>query len=75
MLERDPTISLHTVLQDADPEYAKQDAAALGGFPSRRKELFAYDAVILGDADPALLGPEALQNLAEFVDQPAKGAR
>ncbi|MCG2684631.1 MAG: hypothetical protein L6306_13590 [Planctomycetales bacterium] len=73
MLERDETISLHTVLQDADPEYAEQDAAALRGFPSRREELFAFDVVILGDADPALLGPGALQNLADFVDQPAKG--
>lgn len=73
MLQRDETISLHTVLQDADPEYARQDAAALAGFPSRRDELFAYDVVILGDADPALLGGEALRNLAEFVDLPAKG--
>jgi hypothetical protein len=73
MLERDEMIALHTVLQEADLEHAKQDAAALRGFPLRREELFAYDVVILGDANPALLSPAALQNLADFVDQPAKG--
>ena len=39
----------------------------------RRDELFAYDVVILGDANPALLSSAGLQNLADFVDQPAKG--
>ena len=29
--------------------------------------------MILGDANPALLGAAALQNLADFVGQPAKG--
>jgi hypothetical protein len=73
MLQRDDTISLRTVLQDADLEHAEQDASALRAFPIRREELFAYDVIILGDADPALLNSKALQNLADFVDQPAKG--
>ncbi len=73
MLQRDETIELHTVLQDADLEHAEQDASALRAFPLRRDELFAYDVVILGDADPALVSPVALQNLADFVDQPSKG--
>jgi hypothetical protein len=73
MLQRDETISLHTVLQDADLEHADQDASTLRAFPQRRDELFAYDVVILGDANPALLSAAAIQNLADFVDQPAKG--
>ena len=73
MLQRDATISLHTVLQDSDPEHAEQDASALRAFPQSRSELFAYDVVILGDVNPALLGTTAVQNLADFVDQPAKG--
>lgn len=73
MLQRDETTALQTVLQDADLEHAEQDASALRAFPLRRDELFAYDVVILGDANPALLSPAALQNLADFVDQPAKG--
>jgi hypothetical protein len=73
MLVRDPTIELKTVLQNADPEHADQDSAALRGFPVRRDELFRYDVVILGDADPGLLTPAMLQNLADFVRQPGKG--
>ncbi|MGD0900431.1 MAG: vWA domain-containing protein, partial [Thermoguttaceae bacterium] len=73
MLLRDKTIELHTVLQDADVEYAEEDKAALRGFPVRRDELFSYDVVILGDASPALLGGPILQALADFVDQPGKG--
>jgi hypothetical protein len=73
MLQRDETIALNTVLQDADLEHAEQDASALRAFPLRRDELFAYDVVILGDANPTLLGSAALKNLVDFVDQPAKG--
>ena len=73
MLARDETIELHTVLQDADVEYAEQDKASLRVFPVRRDELFAYDVIILGDVNPALLSAASLQNLADFVDQPGKG--
>ena len=73
LLQRDETIALHTVLQEADLEHAQQDASALRVFPLRREELFAYDVVIFGDVNPALLSTAALQNLADFVDQPAKG--
>ncbi len=73
MLGRDETIELHTVLQDADLEYAEQDAAALRVFPVRRDELFQYDVVILGDVNPAMLSGSMIRNLADFVDQPGKG--
>ena len=73
MLARDETIELHTVLQDADVEVAEQDKAALRVFPVRRDDLFSYDVVILGDVNPALLGPAILQNLADFVDQSGRG--
>jgi hypothetical protein len=73
VLERDDTIELHTVLQDADLEHADQDKAALRMFPERREDLFAYDVIILGDLNPALLSASAMQSLAAFVDQPVKG--
>ena len=73
MLARDETIELHTVLQDADVEYTEQDKASLRVFPVRRDELFAYDVIILGDVNPALLSAASLRNLADFVDQPGKG--
>jgi len=73
MLGRDETIELNTVLQAADLEHAEQDAAALRMFPGARDELFAYDVVILADADPAMLSASMMQNLVQFVDQPGKG--
>jgi hypothetical protein len=73
MLARDPTIELRTVLQEADVEQAEEDQAALPAFPVRRDELLAYDVIILGDVNPALLGGPTLRNLADFVEQPGKG--
>ncbi|NQU20172.1 MAG: VWA domain-containing protein [Candidatus Nealsonbacteria bacterium] len=73
MLQRDETIDLNTVLQDADPEHAEQDAAALRVFPVNRDELFSYDVIILGDVDPALISDSVMRSLVEFVDQPGKG--
>jgi len=73
MLGRDETIELNTVLQSADLEYAEQDAAALRVFPAGREELFAYDVVILADADPTMFSASMMQNLVDFVDEPGKG--
>ena len=67
MLERDASIELSTVLQTADPEHAEQSSSALRGFPVRRDELFEYDVIILGDADPTLLSDSMMQNLVDFV--------
>jgi len=74
LLERegrsDRTVTLHTLLQNADPRYAEQDQSAshlLGRFPITRAQLFEYDVVILGDLDPRLLSDGVLQNLHDFV--------
>ena len=73
MFKRDSTVELDTVLQEADLEYAEQDATALRGFPVRRDDVFKYDVIILGDVDPSLLSPAILQNVVDFVNQPGKG--
>lgn len=73
MLQRDPTIELNTILQEADVEHAEQGSGMLRGFPVRREELFAYDVIVLGDFDPSLLSAAMLESLVEFVDQPGKG--
>lgn len=73
LLRRDPTIQLDTWLQEADPEYVEQTPGALRIFPVRRKELFAYDVVILGDVPPTALGSAAMEALVEFVQDPAQG--
>ncbi len=73
MFKRDSTVELDTVLQEADLEYAEQDATALRSFPVRRDDVFKYDVIILGDIDPSLLNPAILQNVVDFVNQPGKG--
>ena len=67
LLERDATIDLSTVLQEADPEYAEIDKTALATFPVRRDDLFEYDVVLFGDVNPAFLSASMMRNLAEFV--------
>jgi uncharacterized membrane protein len=72
-LERDTTIAIHSLLQDADVEYASADKTALAVFPVRREDLFDYDVVIFGDVNPALLSTSALSNLSDFVVQKGGG--
>jgi hypothetical protein len=73
MLERDPTIQLKTVLQEADTAYTEQDKTALSVFPLRRVELFDYDVVLFGDVDPSSLYASAMANLAAFVEEKGGG--
>ncbi len=73
LLERDATIKLHTLLQDAEPGYAEIDQSALRSFPVKREELFEYDVVILGDLNPTLLGTGVMRNLSDFVTEKGGG--
>lgn len=76
LLERERTIELHTVLQDADLQYADQDATAQplrGRFPVSRDQLFAYDTVIFGDVNLQYLSPSVLKNLTDFVGEAGGG--
>ena len=67
LFERDPSVSLKTVLQEADFEYASEDQTALSHFPLGRDELFGYDVLILGDLHPALLGTRTAELIRDFV--------
>ncbi len=68
------TVDLKVLLLDADNEYASEDKSALVDFPTK-DELYNYDVVILGDADPkdAKLGERNLQHLADFVRERGGG--
>ncbi len=73
LLERDQTIELRTVLQEADPEYAESDKTALRVFPSRREALMEYDVIILGDVNPAFFSGTTLEYLTQFVEEKGGG--
>jgi hypothetical protein len=67
LFERDPTVSLKTVLQEADAEYASEDQTALPHFPLSKDELYRYDVLILGDLNPVLLGSGSMELVRDFV--------
>ena len=69
------TMALKVLLVDSDPDYPNQDTSALAAFPATKQELFQYDLIILGDADPrsSKLGDQRLQDLADFVKEKGGG--
>jgi uncharacterized membrane protein len=73
LLERDPAIELHTVLQQADVSFAEEDLTALPRFPVGREALMNYDVIIWGDVDLSFLSPGALDDLQEFVGERGGG--
>ncbi len=74
-LERDETIDLKdgVVLLSSDPEYSEQDRSAIPTFPASKDDLFAYDVVIIGDADTSYLSQSQMQNLVQFVTEKGGG--
>lgn len=73
LLEREKTVELSTVLQDADPEYAAEDQTAKPHFPVQKSELLQYDVILLGDLSLAYLSPLVLDNLRDFVKDQGGG--
>jgi len=55
------------VILQADADLAAREPF-LPGFPSR-SELFRFDAVLLGDVDPAKLGADGAESLRRFVEE------
>lgn len=73
LLERDKTIEVKTVLQEADVEYTSEDQTALDNFPVRKEDLLQFDAVILGDVNPGYLSEGVFENLRDFVREAGGG--
>ncbi len=73
LLERDPAVQLHTVLQAADLSFPDEDRTALRRFPVTRESLFSYDVVIIGDIDLDYLSAGAVEHLREFVAERGGG--
>ncbi len=73
LLERDRTVDLRVVLQQADIEYPEQDQFALPLFPVSREKLFDYDVLILGDVDLGRFSRRDLENIRAFVEEKGGG--
>jgi uncharacterized membrane protein len=73
LLEREKTVELKTVLQDADPEFVQEDLSALPHFPVTKEELYQYDVVIFGDVNLSYLSSSVVENLRTFVAERGRG--
>ncbi len=71
--ERENPIELHTLLQEADLDYADTERTALKVFPVAKQDLFAYDVLILGDVNPEFLSMSAVENIVDFVQNHGGG--
>jgi hypothetical protein len=69
-----PGVTVHVLLQDADPGAARERPELLPALPARA-ELLRYDLIVFGDADPmgAGLGRQAMKDLVEFVRERGGG--
>ena len=72
-LEREETIDLGVVLLSSDTQFSEQDRSALPTFPASKEDLFTYDVVLIGDADPSFMSSVQMTNLVEFVTEKGGG--
>jgi hypothetical protein len=73
LLERDNTIDLSTWLQSADREAIRDGDTVITRLPRRPEEIFAYDALLLFDPNPAELDSTWALAVRRFVDEFAGG--
>ncbi len=67
LLEREQSITLKTLLQDADIEYSHADKTALNHLPVKLTELLKFDVIIVGDVDVSAFSASDIQNLTDYV--------
>jgi uncharacterized membrane protein len=66
-------IDLTSILQEADLDYITDEGTAVSTFPVQREELFKYDVILFGDANPAFFSRSVLDNVREFVEERGGG--
>lgn len=70
MLQRDRRIKLSCVLLDGDTDLSREpDSVFLNAIPDDKATLESFDLIIVGDVDPAALGPDRMQILNDWVDK------
>ncbi len=67
-LQREKIVEPSFVLVNGDEKNAKAGPPFLPAFPKTRKELFAFDMLIIGDVDPAFFTAQQRKWIADFVE-------
>lgn len=73
LLERDRSFDLTSYLQEADVDYATQDATATATLPVAADGLDEFDVLVLMDLNPRLLPPRWWQNVERHVSERGGG--
>ena len=73
LLDRDSTFELTSYLQEADVDYAEQDATAVAQLPMQWSEMEKYDVVVLMDLNPRLLPPRWWKHVERHVIEQGGG--
>ena len=73
LLQRDPALDLHVLLQEADFDFSEIEDTAITDFPSEAEQLAEYDVLILCDTNPDLLSQQAWPALEQFVSRDGGG--
>ncbi|MCA9269537.1 MAG: hypothetical protein KDA41_13745, partial [Planctomycetales bacterium] len=73
LLTREPSVELSCWLQTLDEDRAQEGDATITHLPIEKKELFAYDVVMLFDPDPIEFDEPWVNLLKEFVGEHAGG--
>ncbi|MFA5794358.1 MAG: hypothetical protein WC980_04740 [Candidatus Brocadiia bacterium] len=81
-LIRDRTMKAAVLLLDADPDFPQESSPGIAPvfeFPRTKKELFEYDVILWGDADPMRLADspaasgQIVENLKSFIEDMGGG--
>lgn len=67
LLERDKSILLKTLLQEADVEFALEDKTAISAFPVRHDDLREFDVFIFGDIAPNSISDNVAKEVTDLV--------
>ena len=67
--ERDRRVDPRFLLVNGDPKTMKSGPPFIAEFPRERKELFAYDLLVLGDVDAGWFKGDQLKWIKDFVEE------
>jgi hypothetical protein len=73
LLDRDSSFALESYLQEADVDYAQQDATAIAQLPMEADGLDEVDVVLMIDLNPRLMPPRWWQNVERHVVEQGGG--
>jgi len=69
ILLRDRRVEARFLVTQGDPRTLASGEPYIPAFPATRKDLFAYDLLILGDVPAIYLGPEKIKWIRDFVSE------